>query len=60
MNDGKLLKTTDLAERWQVSEETLRKWRKENQGPVFVKFNGTIRYRIEDVVEYEKKNRINN
>jgi predicted site-specific integrase-resolvase len=34
-----------LAERWQVSEATLKRWRSIGVGPVFLKLHGRIVYR---------------
>lgn len=49
-----LLRTRALAERWQLNECTIRKWRSQGRGPAFVLLSaGTIRYRPEDIVLYE-------
>jgi predicted DNA-binding transcriptional regulator AlpA len=42
-----------LCNRWQVSEATLKRWLSEGVGPIYVKLGGQVRYRQEDVVEYE-------
>lgn len=42
-----------LAERWDLSEATLERWRSEGIGPVFLKLQGQVRYRIEDVEAFE-------
>jgi hypothetical protein len=39
-----------LANRWGVSEATLERWRPEGIGPVFLKLQGRVMYRLEDVV----------
>lgn len=55
-----LLTTHELAERWKVSDNTLRKWRVQGTGPSYVKFGegraADVRYRIEDVEAWEKQN----
>lgn len=43
----------ELAYRWNTSEGTLERWRSEGIGPRFLKLHGQIRYRIEDVEQYE-------
>jgi predicted site-specific integrase-resolvase len=43
------LNQRQLAERWDLSEATLERWRSEGIGPVFLKLQGQVRYRIEDI-----------
>ena len=45
----KHLNQGQLAERWGVSEATLERWRSEGIGPVFLKLQGRVLYRIEDI-----------
>ncbi len=47
------LNQRQLAERWDLSEATLERWRSEGIGPVFLKLQGQVRYRIEDVEAFE-------
>lgn len=42
-----------LADRWDVSEATLERWRSEGIGPVFLKLQGRVLYRLEDVEAFE-------
>jgi len=49
----KHLNQGQLAERWGVSEATLERWRSEGIGPVFLKLQGRVLYRIEDIEAYE-------
>jgi predicted site-specific integrase-resolvase len=44
-----------LAERWQVSETTLERWRSIGVGPVFLKLHGRIVYREQDLEAYEEQ-----
>ena len=44
-----------LANRWGVSEATLERWRSEGIGPVFLKLQGRVMYRLEDVEAYEQQ-----
>lgn len=49
----KHLNQRQLADRWGVSEATLERWRSEGIGPVFLKIQGRVLYRVEDVESYE-------
>ncbi len=49
----KHLNQRDLAERWDISEATLERWRSDGIGPVFLKLQGRVLYRAEDVEAYE-------
>ncbi len=49
----KHLNQHQLADRWDVSEATLERWRSEGIGPVFLKLQGRVLYRVEDVESYE-------
>ena len=44
---------TELAERWQISEATLERWRTEAGGPVFPKLGAQVRYGVRDVEAFE-------
>ena len=54
MADG-FLSTNDLAKRWNLRSGTLSRWRQYGTGPAFLKFGKVVRYRIEDVIEYEQR-----
>ena len=45
----KHLNQTQLAERWDVAEATLERWRSDGIGPVFMKIQGRVLYRVEDI-----------
>lgn len=47
------LNQSQLADRWDVSEATLERWRSEGIGPVYLKLRGHVLYRLEDVESYE-------
>jgi predicted site-specific integrase-resolvase len=47
----------NLADRWQLSCRTLQRWRAEGFGPAWIWIGGSVRYRINDVVAYEARNR---
>lgn len=44
-----------LADRWQVSLKTLRRWRLDNEGPVSHKLFRHVRYHEADVIEFERR-----
>jgi Helix-turn-helix domain len=61
----KLITPKELAERWGMSADTLKKWRCVKKGPPFIKLGGkdkegrdSIRYRLDDIVSYENKNEV--
>ena len=44
---------TELAERWQIIEATLERWRTEAVGPIFLKLGAQVRYRVREVEAFE-------
>lgn len=44
-----------LAERWQVSLKTLRRWRLDGNGPVWHKLFRHVRYHEADILEFERR-----
>lgn len=52
----KHLNQRQLAERWTVSEASLERWRTEGHGPAFLKLQGRVVYRMEDIEAFEAKN----
>jgi len=53
--DGRCISQTELAQRWQLSESTLERWRSEGIGPVFLKLRGQVRYRDTNILAYENQ-----
>lgn len=49
----KHLNQSHLADRWNVSEATLERWRTDGLGPIFLKLQGRVLYRVEDVETFE-------
>lgn len=49
-----ILTPKQLGKRWHVSTETLRYWRWNATGPVYIKFNGCVLYRLDDIDQFEK------
>ena len=48
------LSQKQLANRWNLSEACLERWRVTGIGPIFLKLGGRIRYRLEDIEAFEK------
>jgi len=46
-----------LCKFWSITPETLRKWRTNGYGPVYIKIGGRVLYRPEDIREFERQNR---
>lgn len=51
--DRRCMTQAELAERWQISEATLERWRTEAGGPLFLKLGNQVRYRAQDVEAFE-------
>lgn len=49
----KHLNQTDLADRWDVAEATLERWRSDGTGPIYMKLQGRVLYRLEDIEAFE-------
>ena len=49
----KHLNQRQLADRWAVSEASMERWRSAGIGPVCLKIQGRVLYRVEDVEAYE-------
>lgn len=47
------LNQKQLAQRWQVSEACLERWRHEKIGPDYLKLHGRILYRQQDIEAFE-------
>jgi predicted site-specific integrase-resolvase len=47
------LNQKQLAERWQVSEASLERWRSEKLGPDYLKLHGRVIYRQQDIEAFE-------
>ncbi len=52
--DRRCMTQTELAERWQISEATLERWRTESAGPLFLKLGNQVRYHLQDVEAFEE------
>ena len=50
------LNQINLADRWNISERTLERWRWLGEGPAYLKIGGRVVYRLEDVEAYETEN----
>lgn len=55
------LTTGQLAERWKISENTIRNWRHRGTGPRYFKPSGRrgkTLYRLSDIIEWERRNTV--
>lgn len=46
-----------LAGHWGISSRTLQRWRSSGEGPAFSIIGGSIRYRIQDILDHESRHR---
>lgn len=46
-----------LARHWDISSRTLQRWRSLRLGPAFSIIGGSVRYRIQDILDYETSHR---
>lgn len=49
----KHLNQLELARRWAMSPQTLERWRWTGEGPRFLKLNGRVAYRLEDIEQFQ-------
>lgn len=47
------LNVSELAARWRISTKTPVRWRCQGTGPVYLKLQGRVLYRMRDVEAYE-------
>jgi hypothetical protein len=45
----------ELATRWGLSVKTLRRWRQEHIGPVFLKLGARVTYLLSEIEAYERR-----
>ena len=50
---GVCISQNELAQRWQISQTTLERWRAKRIGPSFLKLGGQVRYRLMDIIAFE-------
>ena len=50
---GICISQNELAQRWQISQTTLERWRAKRIGPSFLKLGGQVRYRLMDIMAFE-------
>jgi hypothetical protein len=53
--DGRCITQNELAQRWEISEATLERWRSQRKGPQFLRLGGQVRYPLVDVESYERE-----
>lgn len=52
---GELLTTEEVAALLKVAPATLVDWRHDQRGPRYYKMNREVRYKIEDVLEWQRQ-----
>jgi excisionase family DNA binding protein len=52
-DDQVVLTQSQLADRWQVSEVTIRRWRKEGKIRALI-IGESVRFRLKDILEFEE------
>jgi hypothetical protein len=54
-----MLTTEELARRWRMNENTLRRWRLDGSGPNYIKMGegpkSSVRYRLTDIENFEDR-----
>ena len=55
MQDEIRLTERQLCKFWSITVETLRKWRGNGYGPIYIKVGGRVLYRPEDIREFERQ-----
>lgn len=53
MSDEIRLTERQLCKFWSITPETLRKWRTNGYGPIYIKVGGRVLYRPEDIRAFE-------
>jgi transposase-like protein len=53
--DGRCISQNELAQRWQISEATLERWRSQRKDHQFFRLGGQVRYPLVDVESYERE-----
>ncbi|MGN7612741.1 helix-turn-helix domain-containing protein [Magnetococcales bacterium HHB-1] len=52
----KHLNAYQLSQRWNVTQKTLANWRWKKRGPPYIKIEGRILYRLDDIEQFEISN----
>jgi hypothetical protein len=50
-----LFTADELALRWKIHVDSLARYRSNGKGPAFVRVEGSIRYRLDDIENYERE-----
>ena len=58
MNSSDYLTATQVARRWGLHPDTLRRWRESGKGPAYFRTPGFVLYPVAEVEQYEKANTI--
>lgn len=55
---NKMLHTRDVADLFGVSDRTVEGWRARKTGPAYHRFEGRVRYALEDVLDWKRRCRV--
>lgn len=59
MNSSSYLTATQVAQRWGLHPDTLKRWRDAGKGPPYFRTPGFVLYPLAEVERYEQANTIN-
>lgn len=49
------LTPNSLASRWNLAPNTLKQWRWNGRGPLYLKIGGRVLYRLNDIEQFEQQ-----
>lgn len=52
------LTTKEVANRWRMSHRSLEGWRDQGIGPTYHVIGASVRYHINDLIEFETRNKL--
>lgn len=55
IQDEVRLTERQLCKFWSLTPETLRRWRQDGFGPIYLKIGGRVLYRAEDIRAFEQR-----
>lgn len=54
MSERAYLTSTEVADRWRLSHQTLANWRSAGKGPPFIRVGSRVLYPMEGIAAFEK------
>ena len=55
---GRYLSAREVSARLEVSVNQLWFWRSKGEGPAYYKMGGSVRYRLEDIEQFERDSKV--